>query len=149
MKGKVRLSLFCQRSVIHTLLEETTLLIVWVSHSFSLCLSLFFFPQTHTHIKCTVLSRINSLLWFPHACIHSFLSSSTTGQHLQPSKDVDTGIIVLNITLLTAVTLKEVWISFWAGIQCVCMYVCLSPGEGNGTPLQHSCLENPMDGGAW
>ena len=22
-------------------------------------------------------------------------------------------------------------------------------GEGNGTPLQHSCLENPMDGGAW
>ena len=24
-----------------------------------------------------------------------------------------------------------------------------SPGEGNGTPLQHSCLENPMDRGAW
>ena len=23
------------------------------------------------------------------------------------------------------------------------------PGEGNGNPLQHSCLENPMDGGAW
>ena len=23
------------------------------------------------------------------------------------------------------------------------------PGEGNGTPLQYSCLENPMDGGAW
>ena len=22
-------------------------------------------------------------------------------------------------------------------------------GDGNGTPLQHSCLENPMDGGAW
>ena len=28
---------------------------------------------------------------------------------------------------------------------------CLSrfPGEGNGNPLQYSCLENPMDGGAW
>ena len=25
----------------------------------------------------------------------------------------------------------------------------LNPGEGNGTPLQYSCLENPMDGGAW
>ena len=25
--------------------------------------------------------------------------------------------------------------------------VCL--GEGDGTPLQYSCLENPMDGGAW
>ena len=24
-----------------------------------------------------------------------------------------------------------------------------SPGEGNGNPLQYSCLENPMDGGAW
>ena len=22
------------------------------------------------------------------------------------------------------------------------------PGEGNGNPLQYSCLENPMDGGA-
>ena len=25
----------------------------------------------------------------------------------------------------------------------------LEGGEGNGTPLQYSCLENPMDGGAW
>ena len=25
----------------------------------------------------------------------------------------------------------------------------VSKGEGNGTPLQYSCLENPMDGGAW
>ena len=25
----------------------------------------------------------------------------------------------------------------------------ISPGEGNGSPLQYSCLENPMDGGAW
>ena len=24
-----------------------------------------------------------------------------------------------------------------------------SPEEGNGNPLQYSCLENPMDGGAW
>ena len=23
------------------------------------------------------------------------------------------------------------------------------PGEGNGNPLQYSCLENPTDGGAW
>ena len=32
------------------------------------------------------------------------------------------------------------------------LYFCLSAssvGEGNGTPLQYSCLENPMDGGAW
>ena len=24
-----------------------------------------------------------------------------------------------------------------------------SPGEGNSNPLQYSCLENPMDRGAW
>ena len=28
---------------------------------------------------------------------------------------------------------------------CLCVY----RGEGNGTPLQYFCLENPMDGGAW
>ena len=25
----------------------------------------------------------------------------------------------------------------------------LENGEGNGTPVQYSCLENPIDGGAW
>ena len=25
----------------------------------------------------------------------------------------------------------------------------ITAGEGNGTPLQYSCLANPMDGGAW
>ena len=25
----------------------------------------------------------------------------------------------------------------------------ISPGEGNGYPLHYSCLENPMDRGAW
>ena len=28
-------------------------------------------------------------------------------------------------------------------------YLVYHLGEGNGTPLQYSCLENPMDGGAW
>ena len=40
---------------------------------------------------------------------------------------------------------------------CLRLYICFANktiyttflGEGNGTPLQHSCLENPMDGGAW
>ena len=31
---------------------------------------------------------------------------------------------------------------FWSQIYLLCR-------EGNGTPLQYSCLENPMDGGAW
>ena len=29
------------------------------------------------------------------------------------------------------------------------VYIIIQYGESNGTPLQYSCLENPMDGGAW
>ena len=29
------------------------------------------------------------------------------------------------------------------------VYTSSTLGEGNGTPLQDSCLENPVDGGAW
>ena len=41
---------------------------------------------------------------------------------------------------------KKYWVKvrvqFWG-------HVAFKIGEGNGTPLQYSCLENPMDGGAW
>ena len=33
------------------------------------------------------------------------------------------------------------WLHFHFSLSCI--------GEGNGNPLQHSCLENPRDGGAW
>ena len=36
--------------------------------------------------------------------------------------------------------------SFWLIIKCLWV-VCVR--EGNGTPVQYPCLENPMDGGAW
>ena len=32
---------------------------------------------------------------------------------------------------------------------CFFEYYNVVTGEGNGTPLQYSCLANPMDGGAW
>ena len=41
-------------------------------------------------------------------------------------------------------TNKNCWKSVWKkGI------LHTHTGEANGTPLQYSCLENPMDGGAW
>ena len=46
-----------------------------------------------------------------------------------------------DITLSTKVHLVK------AIVFPVVMYGC--DGEGNGNPLQYSCLENPMDGGAW
>ena len=42
------------------------------------------------------------------------------------------------IRLVLQVHRKEC--DYWSG---------LSPGEGNGNPLQYSCLENPMGRGAW
>ena len=57
---------------------------------------------------------------------------------------------------------KKRWIRKWKELKTMEIYSkwvwnnCVSfkgveheIGEGNGTPLQYSCLENPMDGGAW
>ena len=40
---------------------------------------------------------------------------------------------------------KEIWKDWWSTLAQQSPY----NGEGNGTPLQYSCLEDPMDGGAW
>ena len=37
----------------------------------------------------------------------------------------------------------------YQGDQMKLYYIALCHGEGSGTPLQYSCLENPKDGGAW
>ena len=37
----------------------------------------------------------------------------------------------------------------WGFMVCDLPHLDLTIGEGNGNPLQYSCLENPMDGGAW
>ena len=42
---------------------------------------------------------------------------------------------------------------YYSGLLQKIPVSCYAPsrpaGEGNGNPLQYSCLENPMDGGAW
>ena len=42
-----------------------------------------------------------------------------------------------------AETTEDFWRMLWENNSTIVA------GEGNGTPLQYSCLENPMDGGAW
>ena len=42
-----------------------------------------------------------------------------------------------NVVLLSQIAL-DIWDLLW-----------FQTGEGNGTPLQYSCLENPIDGGIW
>ena len=44
-------------------------------------------------------------------------------------------------------TNQKLWVT-WAGAMVLGL-ARFCDGEGNGTPLQYSCLENPMDKGAW
>ena len=54
-------------------------------------------------------------------------------------------------TLLVAQTVKRLSAMLETGVQSLGPIPGLgrSPGEGNGNPLRYSCLENPMDRGAW
>ena len=40
-------------------------------------------------------------------------------------------------------------VSLWGKYVCISVFYQYIIGEGNGSPLQCSCLENPMDRGAW
>ena len=55
-------------------------------------------------------------------------------------------------------TMEKRWILWWlSGKESTCQsrryrfdpWVRKIPGEGNGNPLQYSCLENPIDRGTW
>ena len=42
------------------------------------------------------------------------------------------------------------FVSLWyPSVTVSYLQLTFNLGEGNGTPLQYSCLENPMEGGAW
>ena len=73
---------------------------------------------------------------------------------------VDTGKVVYNIQYLFIIKTLSILgtkeNSAWRACVLLsqsCLTLCSllgsSVGEGNGTPLQYPCLENPMDGGAW
>ena len=73
-----------------------------------------------------------------------FIHSSVNGQLLifLDLIPLSNFVLVLDLILLS---------SFKIILYSLLLLFSLLPsiGEGNGTPLQHSCLENPMDGGAW
>ena len=56
----------------------------------------------------------------------------------------------INYTSIKNESLKDLSRKLYEAINFLfCFSLCTLNGEGNGTPLQYSCLENPMDGGAW
>ena len=57
-------------------------------------------------------------------------------------------------TELLSTCCSHIWNQWWQEHQsqkrsCILQAAAVTNGEGNGTPLQCSCLENPMDRGAW
>ena len=54
-----------------------------------------------------------------------------------------------DITLPTKVRLVKAMVFPVVMYGCESWTIKKADGEGNGNPLQYSCLENPMDGGAW
>ena len=51
---------------------------------------------------------------------------------------------IYTVDYYSIITMNETgsFVEIWMGLTSI-------NREGNGTPLQYSCLENPMDGGAW
>ena len=46
-------------------------------------------------------------------------------------------------------TYVTLWLAYFAEHEDFKIIDFVAHGEGSGTSLQYSCLENPMDGGAW
>ena len=60
-------------------------------------------------------------------------------------------LVFFMVTMLTGELFISVVLICISLISAVdhCSMSLLAKGEGDGSPLQYSCLENPMDGGAW
>ena len=61
---------------------------------------------------------------------------------------------LISFLQLSSFDLDHMFIIFYlliniSSVSTVLIFGHLNNGEGNGTPPQYSCLENPMDGGAW
>ena len=52
------------------------------------------------------------------------------------------------LEVMIPLQLKAIFTKYLLSIRN-CLALIWTPGEGNGAPLQYSCLGNPMDGGAW
>ena len=57
--------------------------------------------------------------------------------------------IICFVAVISTILSSQVLVDSSASIILLLIPSSVLFGEGNGTPLQYSCLENPMDGGAW
>ena len=89
---------------------------------------------------CFDYYRICSIFWNQEVwCFHLCFSFSSCLNYLE-------SLLVLNNFPGSSEVIAS---ACNAGDQGLIPGLGRSPGEGNGNPFRYSCLENPMDGGAW
>ena len=74
------------------------------------------------------------------ATLHDPMDCSLPGSSIH-------GIFQARVLEWGAIAFSDVYIIKYIYVIKVALKLII--GEGDGTPLQYSCLENPMDGGAW
>ena len=81
------------------------------------------FKSKFLHLSCSYYKNIPNFILIYH------------GDSILPTSNI------FIITIRCKISYKLLWFEFWSFMTKI--------GEGNGTPLQYSCLENPMDGEIW
>ena len=132
-------------TISRTLLKLMSIELVMPSSHLILCHPLLFLPSIFPSIRVFFSESALCIRW-PKYCSFSF--------NINPSNEYS-GLISLTIDWLDLLaiqaTLKSLLQHRSSKLSIVghSAFLGRSPGEGNGNPLQYSCLENTMDGGAW
>ena len=88
---------------------------------------------------------------FPCLCVYWECNSQERGNALHQLET--SSLILLAKSYILYLTDKLIFPTTWVNKNVTVLSNCSLPmwagGKGNGNPLQYSCLENPMDRGAW
>ena len=103
----------------------------------------------HSMVQCNHGQRKIALIWILAPAL-----LSSVAQNKLISLCLIFHICNMEIVKITQrVNVKIEWVNMYKSApQSKVWYLDMNAmcfGEGDGTPLQYSCLENPMDGGAW
>ena len=84
-----------------------------------------------------------------HVYIHALPHTTHTHTHTHICSLLSLSSTTTPIPSLKVITEHEAELPVLYSNFPLALYFTHAIGEGDGTPLQYSCLENPMDGGAW
>ena len=120
--------------------------------SYTILFFFFNFPESFLAILSKNVFPLTQSKWVQSPCNSlqdsaSFLNSSSKAFPLYTlwSRKSDLSIVPQTHCSMHTWLFCQAWVAFIK----ICAWLTSSIREGNGTPLQYSCLANPMDGRAW